>query len=82
MCKVYITHEQELSHLEREAIQAKFRKDPKKKHKVTFCRENRSMVIAARFDTPMMATEKAITFMRSLYDPIMVEVVSMPRMVA
>jgi len=79
MCKLYITHEQELSHLEREAIQANFRKDPKKKHKVTFCRESRSLVIAARYDTPMISTQKAIRFMRSLYDPVMIEVVAMRR---
>ena len=82
MCKKYITSQSELSDLERETLSAKFRKHPNAKHKVVFCREDRTMVIAAAYDTPLTSTEKAITFMQNLYKPDMVEVVSMPRNVA
>ena len=82
MCKIYITNHSELSCLERETIAAKFRRSPKAKHKVTFCRDSRTLVIAARFDTPMRSTKKAIEFMRSLYSPLMIEVVAMKQVAA
>ena len=82
MCKVYVTNHSELSCLERETIAAKFRNKPNAKHRVTFCRDSRTLVIAARHDTPMRSTEKAIRFMKSLYQPLMIEVVGMKRVAA
>ena len=80
--KKYITSRSELSDLERETLNAKFRKHPNAKHKVVFCRDDRTMVIAAAYDTPLSSTKKAIQFMCSLYKPEMVELVSMPRAAA
>ena len=82
MCKKYITHSDEMTDLEREALAAKFRKNPNAKHKVIFCRAERTMVIAANYNTPLSSTKKAIQFMDNLYNPIRIEVTSMPRGVA
>ena len=82
MCKHYITHSSEMTDLEREALAAKFRKHPNAKHKVIFCHKERTMVIAANYNTPMSSTKKAIKFMSSLYKPARIEVTSMPRGVA
>lgn len=71
-----------MTDLEREAINAKFREKPGNKHRAVFCRDTRSLVIAASYSTPLRSTQLAIQGMINLYAPSMVIITSMPRMPA
>ena len=77
MCKVYITNNKELSDLEQETLESKFRKKPHAKHKTVFCQETRSLIIAANYKTSWRSTKKAIKMMQSIYKPSFIEVTNM-----
>lgn len=82
MCNQNLKSYKNMTDLERETLASKFRKKPDAKHKVIFCRETRSLILAANYKTPLRSTQKAIQFMKNIYSPSELSVVAMPRMVA
>lgn len=71
-----------MTDLERETINAKFREKPTNKHRVVFCRDTRTLVIAANYRTPLTSTQRAIQGMINLYAPSSVRVTSIPMVTA
>ena len=77
-CKQYITHHNELSDLEREALRVKFIGAKPGSHKAIFCHETRTMVLGVPFHVSWRKTQQAIRAMVNFYSPDRMEVVAMP----
>ena len=82
MCSQTLKSFKDMTDLERETLEKKFRKFPNAKHKTDFCRDKRVLVIAAAYKTPLTSTKLAVQLMINAYKPNHIIVTSMPRAVA
>lgn len=81
MCNQELKSFKDMTDLERETLEKKFRQFPQAKHKTDFCRDKRVLVIAAAYSTPLESTKRALQLMVNAYKPNQIIVTSMPRAV-
>lgn len=82
MCKKFIVSNKHLSSLEMETLQAKFRKGSPNRHRIIWCREDRTLIVAAPYNKPIPDTIVTANRLAGIYKPDMWQAVSMPRVSA
>lgn len=72
----------DMTALEKETLQKKFRQFPNALHKTDFCRDSRLLVIAAAYTTSLTSTRRAVQLMVNAYKPDDIILTAMPRVAA